>query len=476
MLSFDFCGKIHPNLNLMITFNTRILTVKLTLIAIFAFPILSEAQENQDQALNQAVDTLNAKIDNVKTDLDLLKKLKITGYIQAQWQLADSMGQLSPFSAGNFPKNSDNRFMLRRGRVKFTYEGKLTQFVLQIDATQSGVSLKDAYINFKEPWLQSFSLQAGVFNRPFGYEIAYSSSTRETPERARITQSLFPGERDLGAMISFQPRKESRFNFIRLNAGLIAGNGIAPEIDSHKDFVGQLGINKTNRNETIRYGVGISYYNGGFFQETKKVYSLETLEDGLTKGFVVDSAETNQGEYAKRIYYGADAQLSLDWNLGITTLRGEYIFGKQPGSATATGSAASNISPYNRVIPYPSAAGGPIDTYNRNFAGAYVYFVQNILHSRHEIVVKYDVYDPNTDVEGTEVAPVVNLNENTTNTYMNAADIKFSTWGFGYNVRIAANVKLMAYYEIVKNEETLIKGYSQDVKDNVLTIRAQFKF
>jgi hypothetical protein len=469
-----FLQKIStPNENML--FFKRLFTAAMVLTIIIASENSVYSQHDQSAAIKESADTLNTKIENVKSDLDLLKKLKISGYVQAQWQLADNMGQLSPFSAGNFPKNADNRFMLRRGRVKFTYEGKLTQFVLQIDATQSGVSLKDAYLNFKEPWLQSFSVQAGVFNRPFGYEIAYSSSNRETPERARITQALFPGERDLGAMLSFQPRKESRFNFIRLNAGVIAGNAIAPEIDSHKDFVGQLGINRTTRSEKFRYGIGVSYYNGGFFQETKYVYNTTTLENGMM-GFAVDSTDSNKGEYAKREYYGVDAQFSLDWKLGMTTLRGEYIMGKQPGSATATGGSASNVSPNSRVIPLPATSGGPIDTYNREFSGAYVYFIQNILHSRHEIVVKYDFYDPNTEVSGTEVASKVNYNDETLNTYMNSADIKFTTWGLGYNVRIATNVKLMAYYEFVKNENTIIKGYSQDVEDNVLTIRAQFKF
>lgn len=450
----------------MITFNTKLLTVKLTLLTIFAFPILSGAQENQDQALNQAVDTLNAKIDNVKTDLDLLKKLKITGYIQAQWQLADTAGQLSPFSAGNFPKYSDNRFMLRRGRVKFTYEGKLTQFVLQIDANQTAVTLKDAYINFKDPWLQMFMVQGGVFNRPFGFEIAYSSSNRETPERARVTQTLFPGERDLGAQLTVQPRKESRFNFIRLNAALICGNAIALDIDSHKDFVGQLGINKTTKNEKLRYAVDVSYYNGGYFQETKKVYNMETLANSDLKGYVVDSTSTNKGEYAKRVYYGADAQLIYDWQIGTTTLRGEYIFGDQPGTNK------SNVSPTGRAF----ISTDPTDTYIRPFEGGYVYFIQNILHSRHEIVVKYDWFDPNKEVAGEDIASSVSIDDATVNTSLSAADIRYTTWGVGYNVRIAANVKLMAYYEFVKNETTKIAGYTRDLPDNVFTLRAQFKF
>jgi len=453
----------------------------LTAVSLSGFSAFS--QEDQSAAVKQSADTLNTKIENVKSDLDLLKKLKISGYIQAQWQLADTTGQASAFSGGNFPKNADNRFAIRRGRVKFTYEGTLSRFVVQIDATEKGVALKDAYVNFKDPWLQMFSIQGGVFDRPFGYEISYSSSLRETPERSRVYQTLFPGERDLGAMLTIQPRKESRFNFIRLNAALIAGNGIAPEIDSKKDFVGQLGINRTTRNEKFRYAIGVSYYNGGFFQETPNVYKMTTLEDSIYsgKGFLVDTTDSNKGEYARREYYGLDAQFSLDWMIGLTTLRGEYITGTQPGTS------ANNISPNNRLLPNPytvtssngtstTYSGGPVDTYIRNFNGGYVYFIQNILHSRHEIVVKWDYLDPNTKVSGNEITSKVN----TRSTKMGVADIKYTTWGFGYNVRLYSNLKLMAYYEIVKNENTSLTtstaNYTKDIKDNVFTLRLQFKF
>jgi phosphate-selective porin len=422
--------------------------------------------EQQSLAVKQSADTLNNKIENLKTDFDFMKKLKISGYIQAQWQLADTAGQLSPFSGGAFPKNSDNRFMVRRGRLKATYEGKLSQYVLQIDATQNGVVLKDAYINFKDPWLQMFMLQAGVFDRPFGFEVHYSSSLRESPERARVTQTLFPQERDLGAMLTIQPRKDSRFNFIRLNAALVNGNGISTETDSRKDFIGQLGINKTTANEKFRYAVGVSYYNGGVFQETKKIYGMATLADGITKGFVVDSTAANKGEYAKREYFGADAQLSLDWKPGITSIRGEYIWGTQPGSSKI------NISPAGRVIPDL----GVSDTYNRKFSGGYVYLIQNIMHSRHEVVVKYDFLDPNTDVKGTNAKSEVIYNGNTLKTGLSIADVAYTTWGIGYNVRPNPNLKLMAFYEFVKNETTAIKGFTDDVKDNVFTLRAQFKF
>lgn len=423
------------------------------------------AQDEQDIKLNQTADTLNDKIENLRSDLDLIKKFKISGYIQPQFQVAQSPG-INSFAGGKFPKNADTRFSIRRGRLKFAYNGGIAQFVLQFDATEKGFALKDAYTSLKDPWLHTFTLTGGVFNRPFGFEIGYSSTLRETPERSRIMQTLFPGERDLGAMLTINPAKESGLNFLKLDLALVCGNGVALEIDSRKDFIGHLSLNRTTGNEKFKYGIGVSYYNGGYYQETKYVYNMATLPDGMTKGFVADSTGSNQGGYAKREYLGADVQFSVDWFPGITTLRAEYIQGKQPGTAT------SNISPFNRVIPdVPNT-----DTYNRPARGGYVYFIQNIGQSRHAFVIKYDWFDPNTDVKGSEMTSAITVNGQEISTNLGGADIMYTTWGFGYNLRITENLKMMAYYDLVKNETADIKNFNEDIKDNVFTLRLQFKF
>lgn len=38
------------------------------------------------------------------------------------------------------------------------------------------------------------------------------------------------------------------------------------------------------------------------------------------------------------------------------------------------------------------------------------------------------------------------------------------------------NVKISAYYDIISNEKIKVKGYFQNVTDNLLTIRMQYKF
>ncbi len=435
------------------------------LLLILVFPaVILNAQE--ESLVPEAVDSLNNKIENVRTDIELLKRLKVTGYIQAQWQIADTAGAPTNFSGGAMPKNADNRFAVRRGRVKFTYENELSTYVLQLDGTEKGVAIKDAYVAVKEPWLQFATLTAGVFDRPFGYEISYSSSSRETPERSRIFQTLFPGERDLGAKLTLQPKKGSRFDWIRLDAGLFAGNGINSEFDKRKDFIGRLGMAKSNRKENFKYGLGVSYYSGGVFQGTKFVYTPGTMADGSTTGFLPDSTASNKADFAQRQYLGADLQLSLFSAIGISTIRAEYITGKQPGGKSGNTSISSGSAP-------------DYDTYIRDFSGGYIYFIQNIGQTRNQLVVKYDWLDPNTKVNGENIK---SRSTDGKSAGLNNADIRYTTLGLGWNYRFNSQVKLTAYYEIVKNEETAISGanslnnYTKDLKDNVFTLRLQYKF
>lgn len=424
----------------------------LTGTALFLLP--AGAMFAQDGSTNP-IDTLANAVSKLQQDVDALKKLKITGYVQAQFQLADSAG-ISSFEGGNFAPLQDKRFLIRRGRVKFNYMNPLTQAVVQIDATTTGVSVIEAYAVGTEPWLRAFSLSAGIMNRPFGFEIPYSSSLRESPERGRMSQIIMNGERDLGAMVTFQMPKESRLNWFKIQGGMFNGTGrTANDFDTQKDFIGQIVIARTNKAENFKYSGGVSYYNGGVREFSKKVDMMGTETNG-DPGFVVDSAITNIGHYAKRQYMGGDIQLSLDWPAGVTTVRAEYIQGKQP--ATATSSASFTAAPASTA-----------DIYSREFNGAYFYFAQNILQSKHQILVKYDWYDPNTKVSGDQIKGGA--------TKLGAADIKYNTLGVGYIFHWDHNIKITAYYAMVKNETSKnLSGYTKDLKDNVFTLRMQYKF
>ena len=430
---------------------------KLLLIALLAFAGNAVAQETETP-----FDTLANYVQKMNTNLAGLQKLKVSGYIQFQYQKADSMGAKS-FAGGDFDSKLDNRFSVRRGRVKFAYAGTLSNYVLQFDVTEKGLAIKDAYMNFTDPWLEAFTITGGVFNKPFGYEIPYSSSQRESPERARFTQTLFPGERDLGAMLTFQMPKASPWNFIKVDAGYFAGNGTNQEFDKKKDFIAHLGVVRAAFSETIRYGVGLSYYNGGVYQGTKSVY--EMAEVGGVNVFSKLGADTTIGKFHKRQYKGIDAQVTIETVVGLTTLRGEYVMGDQPGQAKTSTSPTTDFTKVTAPATVP-------DGYNRKFNGGYIYFVQSIAHTPITLVAKYDFYDPNTKVKGDEIGKTSAGQKATT-----AADLKYSTLGLGALLAVSNNVKVTAYYDMVTNEKSSnLSGYTKDLKDNVFTLRLQYKF
>ncbi|MDL2222803.1 hypothetical protein LJB98_01730 [Bacteroidales bacterium OttesenSCG-928-M11] len=378
--------------------------------------------------------------------LKKLQKLKISGYIQGQYQWGQEGASLKVGSANEDLEKSFNRIGIRRGRIKFTYEEGIASGVFQLDITEKGLGIKDASLSIKDPWLKTNSLKAGVFDRPFGNEISYSSSRRESPERSTIFQTLFPEERDLGAMITLQSGNKSLLNFLKLETGLFAGNGIKQETDNQKDFIGHLSANKKWSN--LQLSGGVSYYNGGVYQGTENVYEMKE------NGFVLNSDPDNKGKFAKREYFGLDVQVGIKSILGTTQLRGEYLLGKQPG--TSSGSKSPNVS------ALPSS-----DTYLRKFGGGYVILVQDLGRSPLAAVLKYDWYDPNTEVSKDDIG----LNNT------GKGDIAKDTFGFGMLWSINTNLRLQAYYEINKNEKTEnLNAYKKDRKDNVFTLRMQYKF
>lgn len=395
--------------------------------------------------LKDALQGLNESYLETKTTVDALKKIKISGYIQMQMQSAETDGAAS-FAGGNFGSGIHNRFLVRRGRIKFTYDNDLTQYVLQLDAIEKGLGLKDAYVSFKEPWLRTFGLTAGVFDRPFGFEISYSSSSRETPERSRLFQSLFPGERDLGFKLEITPQ-DGPFSFLNFKGGMFAGNGINPETDNNKDFIGRLGFQLPIYDANLAIDGGVSGYFGNVTLPAGK--SVFTVNSATLAGADASNRDV------ERTYIGADLQLYYDLPfLGGFSLRGEYISGKQPGTNSSPGS-------------YTAAPSG--DVYLRNFSGYYFNYVQN-LGDMFQLVMKYDIYDPNTDVSGDEIGANAAAK-------LSAGDIKYSTFGLGLVYHWDANVKMTFYYDMVKNEtSSKLAGFAEDLKDNVFTFRIQYKF
>jgi hypothetical protein len=417
------------------------------------------------QFLMDMIDTTKGIGRTTYRTIDRYNHIRISGYMQPQYQIASEKGAMG-YSGGNFAPNSNSRFMLRRGRIRFDYaktdpqERNQLQFVFQFDGTERGVFIRDFWGRYWENKWEKLAFTSGMFARPFGFEVNLSSADRETPERGRMSQIFMRTERDLGFMISYENRKKSGSGkFFKVEGGIFNGQGLtAPgEFDNYKDFIGQLVIRPQNLSRNLSITGGISLFEGGLLQNAN--YSYRIQEKGSVKSFVQDSITSTAGGKLPRQYYGANTQLKYQMNWGFTEIRAEYWRGTQ------TGTKQSSETP-SQLTFLQDGSNAPL--YVRPFHGGFLYFLQDIVNTDHQFMLKYDWYDPNTKVAGIEIGdPQSNFGE---------ADIKFSTLGLGYLYHLTENLKLLLYYEWVKNESTSLEGYKLDKSDNVLTIRAQFRF
>ena len=295
------------------------------------------------------VEGMGEAFTEMRNTVETLSRMRLSGYIQAQY--VNDERSANELTSSTATRNLD-QFSVRRARVKFTYQFLPTsRFVLQPDITSSGVVLKDGYVEFTEPWTTwKHTLTAGQFNWPFGFEIGYSSSQREVPERSRVVRTLFPGERDRGVMLSGVGLGER----LSYRVALVNGTGTAQSFDfnKRKDVLGRLGYSFG------AFDVGASAYHGA--------------------DLVTTSTNPRGREFDKE-RYGLDFQWATPLpGLGI---RGEYITGKQaPGSGTTR-------------------------TESHDVDGWYFYAIQN-LGTRHQFVVRVDDYDPDTNVDGNAIRTI----------------------------------------------------------------------
>jgi hypothetical protein len=402
--------------------------------------------------------------DTVRPFIKRFENINISGYMQPQFQVAQADGAQS-YAGGNFSQFSRSRFMLRRARIKIDYllrsKDKFPRalFTFQIDATERGVIIRDMFLRLFGTKQNILSMTTGFFARPFGFEVNLGSSYRETPERGRMSQVLMPGERDLGVMFSFEPQqKEHKWYHFRWDAGFFNGQGQSgtTDFDSHKDFISRITI-KPYAIKRLEIGGGLSFLRGGWKNGTKYVYNSGVSVSG-DKIFVVDSSDVNLGRSSPRHYYGADAQVKLHHRRGETEWRAEYWFGTQPGTANSTTNPGT----------LPNSNNIPLPTYVRHYDGAFFYFLQNIINSKHQLILKYDWYDPNIKVKKPEIGKA--------GTNLTSADVKFSTLGIGYVYYFNPQTKIIFYYDLVRNEITNLSGFTTDQKDDVFTCRLQFRF
>jgi phosphate-selective porin len=398
-----------------------------TMISIWSF-----SQSQNADSLREVIERHEGKLNAIdervlinETDLSKLNKIKVSGYIQAQWE---SYGADLEKSNGY-----NNTFYIRRARIKFTYEAlDGVKFVLQPDFSTGNFALKDAYAVLNIPKIKSWTLWAGQMNRP-DYEVEYSSGQREVLERSRVIRSIYPGEREVGVKLEYTGIKiPLRFQVMAMNGNFTGAQ--AKDADSQKDIMARLVYSIKIPSAGIGIDLGPNVYYGGNLSKNNKYFKNS---DGT-----LDSLKS-VWKYLDKKWAGGEVQIFADV-LGGMALKGEYIAG-----INSVPSAVASTATMAQMKASPGL-------YN-NFAGYYLFFIKNI-GQKNQFVAKYDYYDPNTKLSGDDAGN----------------SISYKTWTLAWQYYLNDFIRISVNYEMPKNE--INASNPTDKKDNTLGIRIQAKF
>lgn len=418
------------------------------------FPAKAQDEETAPESGN-TIESVGEKVSGMEETMSLLqndvlglKKFKFSGYFQFEW-LKTEDGKtgfgLNPYDSTD--KALLTQFRLRRGRIKLTYDGGPAQFVFQGDFTNAGFALKDLYMDITDPWTKYFSLRAGLFNRP-NYEIEYSSSQRESMERSLVIRTLYPNERDLGAMISINP--DEMFNLQLAAFNNTVTGPISQRIPNFRDetlyYMARLTKSFSLPDEGIGIDLGVHARIGNI--ESNSEYVIESNQNK------VDSTnKINKRDKISKTWFGGELQFYWDI-LGGMKIIGEFI----------TGNTADDPKLVAKTAAAPAIR-------KRDFLGYYIMLVKTITED-FQVAVKYDAYDPNTAIADDDIT--------------STSDLMKSTVGFGLHNYSIPNVRISLWYEKIMTQTSdnnistdpakVKKLLENDPSDNLLTLRFQYKF
>jgi hypothetical protein len=322
-------------------------------------------------------------------------------YVQAQYQQnQDSSDQLTQSGA----YLNQDRFLVRRGRLRLDAAWEYTELAIELDGnTVSTPVFGPKRINASlvwrgKPWdhrVDSRSprddeaplvrLTGGLTGIPFGFELLDSQKDRVFLERSQVSQALFPGEQDLGALLT------GRIGFFHyavaaMNGDPIGDSSALPVGDpTHaKDLIARLGFDARPSDKVIVAGGVSALYGTGFHAGTPatkpSVIWNDTTQNGMINlgdlTLVPGMAATPSQDFA-RWGVGIDLEVRFRTPIGLSMLYGEVTL-------------ATNLD-RGLFVADPIATG--IDVRE---LGGYIAYVQEI--TRYGLVgFRFDYYDPNAD-------------------------------------------------------------------------------
>ena len=416
-----------------------------------------EELERQLKALKQPPvapkksETKSAKAAAPETPLD--QSLQVRGYVQGQYEShQDSEDQLAP---GGAPLNQ-NRFVLRRARVRLERQWAYGGLMLELDANtvrgpaigvqHAEVSL--AYRNPDQTPLASFTI--GLFDNPFGREVLESPRERPFMERSFASRAFFPAEPDLGARIAGQVA------WFRYAVAVVNGQPlgdrtgfILQDPNSHKDVLGRVGV-AVNARPNVRVSGGVSVLNGKGFHPgsdaTKNVIVWKDIDEngqfGAGEFQAVPGTAAVASQNFERWLLGADLAVEFDSSLGKSLIAGEL-------------SAGSNMD-RNVFVADPVTT-----SVDQREVGYYIALVQEF-RGGPIAGFRFDSYNPNSDFLDSRAGKLVPTSQT----------IKTFSPLVGFQVPHRA--RLVLEYDIIRDALARnAAGVPTDRKNNVWTLRLQ---
>jgi hypothetical protein len=314
----------------------------------------------------------------------------VSGYLQLQYQ----QSQLSEdeLQQGGSPLNQD-RFLVRRARLRIDRGWQFAAATLEVDGNYArgpsfGLRRAEGTLVYraedpKRPPLAALTL--GLFDIPFGYELADSSRVRYFMERSLASLAFFPSEPEIGLRIA------GAIGFARYSLALVNGEPLdgatgrfPTDPNAAKDILGRFGV-EASPNDNLRIAGGMSFLHGKGFHAGSGASKDSTAWRDIDENGVVDTGEVSgvPGVAAtpsanfRRWAFGADLELRWRTKLGWSALYGEaYV--------------ASNL---DRGLFVADPLLASIDSREVGYYGA----ILQELGPYALVGLRVDVYDPNSD-------------------------------------------------------------------------------
>ena len=379
--------------------------------------------------------------------------LWLTGYMQAEYLMSQaSQDQLTP--TGGLV--NQNRFLVRRARLKVIGEWKFAETVLEVNGdTTSGFNFSlqkaEGTLHYRpDPNKVSIAqMTLGLFDVPFGYEVPESARSRPFMERTTMSRAFWPGEPDLGLRLS------GGLSFFRWTIAGVNGYPIgSPSYAGQdpiaaKDAIFRFGVDSAPRKDLTIAG-NVSVLEGiGFHPGTSATPAEVTWLPAATGG-VLDAATLGgnppQAATPSQTFphwaVGADLEGSYRSPIGRTKVYGELILAQNLDRGT--------------FVADPVRSG-----VNVRELGGYVGVVQEVTEYG-LLGFRYDYYNPNADIFQSHAGLSVPTSE------------VIQTFSPLVGVVLPHRAKLLVQYDIIRNHLALDpEGVPTNLKENTLTLRMQ---